>query len=55
MKIATDKLFMLTFVLFFVGCWSFVTQPLFALWLLRVVVFVQVFLYLCEMVDRFRF
>ncbi|HXB58699.1 MAG TPA: hypothetical protein VNU95_04005 [Candidatus Acidoferrales bacterium] len=55
MKIATEKLFMLTFVLFFVGCWSFVAQPVFAMWLLRVVVFVQVFLYLCEMVDRFRF
>jgi hypothetical protein len=55
MKIATEKLFMLTFVLVFVGCWSFVAEPLFALWLLRVSVFAQVFLYLCELADRFRF
>ena len=55
MKIATEKLIMLLFVLVFVGCWSFVAQPLFALWLLRVLVFAQAFLYLCELADRFRF
>jgi hypothetical protein len=55
MKIATEKLFILSFVLVFAGCWSFVAEPLFALWLLRVLVFAQAYLYACELVDRFRF
>ena len=54
MKIATEKLLILSFVFLFCGSWSFFGDVQFTVWILRFLVFGQAFLYAAELVDRFR-
>jgi hypothetical protein len=54
MKISTENLATFSFVCVFLFSLSFYVVPEFALWIMRIVLLVQAFLYASAFLDRFR-